>query len=51
MTDVVQQQTEQLLKALTALHSDLTNTNITISIIGTIVIALLMIIAFRRRRD
>lgn len=51
MEDVVTQQTEQLIVWLKIVHSDLTNICVSMSIIGVIVIAMLIIIAFKKRRD
>jgi hypothetical protein len=49
MTDLAQQ-TEQLLKAFTTLHNDLSALRIDIGIAVTVIVALLVVIAFRRRR-
>jgi hypothetical protein len=48
MTDL-SQQTELLLKALNTVHKDLEQLNYTNMIIGAIMVAILLIIAFRRR--
>jgi hypothetical protein len=48
MTDL-SQQTEQILKALQIIHNDLTQMHMTNMIVGTVVSALLLVIAFRKR--
>jgi len=48
MTDLTQQ-TSELLKAFDILHRDITNLNTTNMIVGTVLAALLLIIAFRKR--
>jgi hypothetical protein len=48
MTDLTQQ-TEQLLKAFTTLHNDLAALNLTAMITGTVLAALLLVVAFRKR--
>jgi hypothetical protein len=48
MTDL-SQQTAELLKPLTTLHNDLVALNMTTMIASTVLAALLLIIAFRKR--
>lgn len=48
MTDL-SQQTEQLLKALKALNDSADQLTLTVMAIGVVVVALLLIIAFRKR--
>jgi len=49
MTDPVAQQTAELLKAFDQLHRDIGNLNTSISAVGLFAIALLIVIAFRKR--
>jgi predicted RND superfamily exporter protein len=44
------QQTEQLLKALTALDTSVTQLTGTTMVLGTVIVALLLVIAFRRHK-
>lgn len=46
MTDL-NQQTEALTKALQTLHSDLGQIHLTLMIVGVVVVALLLVVAFR----
>jgi hypothetical protein len=48
MTDVVQQQTAELLKALTLLHHDLLQINVAIGVCAVLLLAIFLIVAFRR---
>jgi hypothetical protein len=49
MTDL-SQQTEQLIKALTTLDNSVSVLNTTVMIASVVIVALLIIIAFRRRK-
>jgi hypothetical protein len=48
MTDL-KEQTDLLIKALTQLHNDLSALNTNVVILGAMIFALLLIIAFRRK--